>query len=97
VKKPTIAYEGMIPAEALSRMRHRCGWKDCTDSAEITGSLPPGWRWLYLWTGPVGTPPWAAGNTQDRDAVLCPRHARMLHEEVLEPLPVPMGETKGNA
>jgi hypothetical protein len=96
-RKPIIGHVGLLSAEALSRLRHRCGWKNCTAATEIGKALPPGWRWLSLWTGPVGSPPWADGNTEDRDAVLCPEHARLLHRELLEPIPERMGKTKGNA
>jgi len=67
-------------------VRHRCAWKGCKESYPLDPGLPKNWRWLCVWSGPPGAPPWAQGNVWDRDSVLCPKHAKLLHREILEPL-----------
>lgn len=89
-------FTAMVPLPAM--VKHRCAWRNCRQTFEITGSdPPPGWRWLALWAGPVGAPPWASGNIEDRDALLCPKHAAQLHNEVLEDIGQRLYVTEGNA
>ena len=83
--------------ELLMKARHRCAWKGCSESLPDLVELPSGWRWLALWWGPPNAPPWAPGTFEDRDAILCPKHASELHNEVLEDIGQRLGETKGRA
>lgn len=76
---------------------HLCAWKGCAKTAPVEQVLPPGWRWLALWRGPVTQKPWAPACRQDRDAVLCPEHAQLLHYELLKDIGQRLDETKGRA
>lgn len=87
-----------IPLSQLRQIsKQRCAWKGCLQSCSLSGKLPPGWRWLSLWTGPVGVPPWAPGCIEDRDCVLCPKHAQLLHYELLTDIGQHLDETEGSA
>ena len=95
-KKSRIAYVGEVSIGELTRMRHRCAWRDCAEAVRVENGIPKDWRWLAVWWGPVAVPPWADGNVEDRDAVLCPQHAAALGD-LLEPLPQRIGPAKGRA
>lgn len=90
-----------VPLPVILAARHRCAWKDCEESMVLPEPqpkmLPKGWRWLSLWNGPVGIPPWAPGCVEDRDAVLCPKHASQLHNELLEDIGQRLFNTEGSA
>lgn len=87
-----------IPLDQLRQIsKHRCAWKGCLQSCPIDDKLPPGWRWLALWSGPIALKPWHSSCKQDRDAVLCPKHAQLLHHELLVDIGQRLDETGGNA
>lgn len=85
-----------MPLRELAAMPHRCAWKGCTEHASFLGTPPRDWRWLAVWWGPVAVPPWADGNVEDRDALLCPRHSAEL-DGLLEDIGNRLKTTKGNA
>lgn len=76
-------------------LRHGCAWKGC-EAKTLDRTLPRDWRWLAVWWGPAALPPWANGNIEDRDATLCPAHAREL-DGLLKDIGNRLKETKGNA
>lgn len=88
-----------IPLAKLVQIsRHMCAWEGCMQSCSMAQStLPPGWRWLALWSGPVTLKPWHPSCKQDRDAVLCPKHAQLLHYELLKDIGQRLDKTEGEA
>ena len=95
MKKPKLYQTAPVPLDQIVRAPHRCAWKGCTEATLIGDAPPKDWRWLALYWGPVGIPPWLS--VQDRDAVLCPKHARLLHEELLEDIGQRLEPTKGRS
>lgn len=76
---------------------HRCAWRGCRAAVPFMQELPTDWRWLMLWWAPAGVSPLDHRVRPDRDAVLCPLHADMLHNEVLEDIGQRLDQTKGSA
>jgi hypothetical protein len=86
-----------------------CAWKGCEAAYERNSDAQPpdGWRIFYLmkrYDGavlPNGEPVmriFSSRSGLERDAVLCPQHAKQLDEELLKPLNREvLAEAAGNA
>lgn len=84
-----------VPISALKL--HKCAWKGCPATTPVNDlPLPNFWRWLALYAGPPGVHP-LASRQLDRDAVLCPEHAQMLHLDLLEDIGQRLDHPKGRA
>ena len=71
-------------------LKAECAWRTCrrtcvrTDEIGVFLELPPRWRcivlsrWLLLDVEAVVN--------AERDGILCPEHARLLHDRLLKPL-----------
>jgi len=92
-------FEGRLSMAAFAAMtRHRCAWSGCTETTPIDPGLPPDWRWLVLWPDTAKAPTFEAIlAVSERDCVLCPTHADMLHNEVLEDIGQRLDKTEGSA
>jgi hypothetical protein len=74
-----------LPIDQLGIKGSMCAWKGCT-ARTPNPDLPPDWRWLLLYwkrTPALETTDIDEG-TWDRDACLCPQHARELHRRLLK-------------
>lgn len=97
MKKPKVYETVTISAADLAKLQHRCAWKGCTATSPLD-ELPRDWRWLLVyWDRSEGNPnPFRGGVRLDRDAVLCPEHARQL-DGLLEDIGQHLDQTKGSA
>jgi hypothetical protein len=72
----------MDPSELTGRL---CAWAEC--GARFEGEMPTDWRWLIMYWLPTAdirqlTKNLEAGRDIDRDACLCPEHARELDNQL---------------
>ena len=80
-KKPKTFGSKRVSLDQIAGML--CAWEGCEASFEYP--MPPDWRSLLVYWYPYPAvdktlPEIARSTTCDRDAALCPQHARMLEE-----------------
>jgi hypothetical protein len=74
-----VIEQGKLSRDELESLGCMCAWNGCQATCP-SGPLPDGWRWLLMYWAP--RPPLRMtdipAETWDRDAVLCPQHAKAL-------------------
>lgn len=83
--------------DEIANMGSMCAWDGCGE--HFQGRMPDGWRSLLLfWSAqPVDRIAEIRPETFDRDAVLCPAHARELDGQLKDLGRKLMGEVAGSA
>ncbi len=89
---PTVVRQELTSSDEIAAFvaenGRGCAWSGC--QASFKDPMPPEWRWLvvYWWPEPLASSTLGevtVSTTCDRDAALCPAHAREL-ESQLAPL-----------